>query len=222
MIIEIDLKPTLSPEEYQWMEQRFDSLCHQLELPVQEISIWRQELFTNYENADRYYHNLVHVYNFIKLFEEHKTAIEKPLLFEVAIWWHDAIYEAKRNDNETRSVQLALRCWKNYLSTTDLKYIAILISSTEKHLPLIEENDVHYFLDMDLSILATANHVYQQYVSYIEKEYTTYYPKVLYNIGRTKAMKSFHSRRQLYFTPFFNENYEFQAKNNIKLELGTI
>lgn len=222
MILEIDLKPTLSPEEYEWMEQRFDKLCNQLNLPIQEISIWRQELFNNYEQDNRYYHNLVHIYNFIQLFEEHKSSIERPLLFEVAIWWHDAIYEAKRNDNETRSAQLAVRCWKNHLSSTDLKYIAILISSTEKHLPLIEENDVHYFLDMDLSILATNNQVYQQYVHYIEKEYTTYYPKMLYNIGRKKAMKNFHSRPKLYFTAFFYENYEFQAKSNIKLELETI
>jgi predicted metal-dependent HD superfamily phosphohydrolase len=221
-IIKIELKPALSKEELQWMHNRFDGLCCKLGVSSEDLIRWRQKLFAQYKQPSRYYHNLVHIYNFIKIFDEHQMAIQQPLWFEVAIWWHDAIYDAQRKDNEQKSAQWAVDCWGAYLQDEALAYIKLLINSTEKHLPLEDEGDLYYFLDMDLSVLATESTTYLIYTDYIAKEYQLYYPKLLYKIGRKKAMKQFFNRSRLYYTSFFYENYEEQAKNNIKLELKTI
>ena len=211
-----------SKEELQWMQSRFDNLCRQLGVSSEDLIGWRQKLFDQYNQSNRYYHNLVHIYNFIKVFEQHPTVIRQPLWFEVAIWWHDAIYDAQRKDNEQKSAQWAVDCWGDYLEEEALAYIKLLIDSTEKHLPLEDNIDVYYFLDMDLSVLATESTTYITYTNYIAKEYQLYYPKLLYKMGRKKAMRQFFNRSRLYYTSFFYENYENQAKSNIKLELKTI
>ena len=66
----------------------------------------RDELVRAYEAADRHYHDLRHIEALLAL------ARDQPLLdsaaVEAAIWFHDAIYDTRRNDNEERSAKLAV------------------------------------------------------------------------------------------------------------------
>ena len=63
----------------------------------------------------RYYHNLQHI---------HDMLLNDNLIINgLTIWYHDAIYDPKRNDNEERSAELAESELKDYIDNDDLKTI---------------------------------------------------------------------------------------------------
>jgi predicted metal-dependent HD superfamily phosphohydrolase len=210
----------LNVEQEAVLKARFIALCQALELPNHQAEIYYQDLYDLYTNPNRHYHNLAHILNFLNLFDQYKTSIEQALLFELAIWYHDAIYNAKAKDNELQSAILAQKLFEEYLDEMSLSYVNALIMSTEGHFPRLENQDTYLFLDFDLSILAAAPSVYNLYSEAIWQEYKIAYIKVLYKIGRKKVLKNFLAREKIYFSPVFYEKYEAKARQNIALELN--
>lgn len=210
----------LTPEQEAVLSTRFIALCQALELPGNQAKKYYEQLYDLYTDSNRHYHNLAHILNFLNLLDEHKTKIEQPLLFELAIWYHDAIYKAKCKDNELQSALLAQKLFNKYLKESSLSYVNALIMSTEGHFPRSENQDTYLFLDFDLAILAARPSVYNLYSEAIWQEYKTAYIKLLYKMGRKKVLKNFLAREKIYFSPIFFEKYEAKARQNIQLELN--
>ena len=101
--------------------------------PVAKQKIIIKQLYDLYTDSNRHYHNLVHIFNLLNLLDEYKESIEQPLLFELAVWYHDAIYDAKAKDNELQSALLAQKLFDKYLNDASLSYVNALIMSTEGH-----------------------------------------------------------------------------------------
>lgn len=214
------LKKTLSVKEEQQMEFRFIQLCQKMKIPEDKIVSYYEKLYQLYNEPNRHYHNLVHIFNFLKLFDAFANQIHSKVLFEIAIWYHDVIYQVKKKDNELQSALLAEELFKEYLDTEEQEFINHLIMSTENHAPRIPHEDVYLFLDFDLAVLATEHEMYEWYSESIWKEYKVAYPWLLYKIGRKKVLKNFLARDKIYFSAFFLENYEKKARQNIQLELN--
>ena len=63
-----------------------------------------------YSEKHRAYHNLNHIKFLLGLFEDFGEFIDdKPCVF-FTIWFHDAIYDPRKNDNEKQSAELAVKC----------------------------------------------------------------------------------------------------------------
>lgn len=60
-----------------------------------------------YNKSDRHYHNFDHIRDMLKKFEKHKKSFEDPLAVELAIWFHDIIYNPLSKLNEDASADLA-------------------------------------------------------------------------------------------------------------------
>ncbi|BDS13236.1 HD domain-containing protein [Aureispira anguillae] len=219
-MVEIVLKDSPSKGERKYLQARFINLCQKLGLALPKAKIYYEELSQLYNDPNRYYHNLVHLFNFLKLLDQHVEEIDQVALFEMAIWYHDAIYDAKKKDNELQSALLVQQLFREYLKDDELAYINKLIMSTAGHYPKSEEQDVYFFLDFDLAILATDHKNYQFYSEAIWKEYKKFYPKLLYKMGRKKVLKGFLRREKIYFSQLFFEKYEKKARQNIQLELN--
>lgn len=210
----------LTSEQEAVLSVRFVKLCQALELPDRQAKKYYQDLYNLYTDPTRHYHNLVHIFNLLNLLDEYKTKIERPLLFELAVWYHDAIYNAKAKDNELQSAILAEKCFDPYLDTARLSYVNALIMSTEGHFPRQENQDTYLFLDFDLSILAAAPSIYNLYSEAIWQEYKIAYVKLLYKMGRKKVLKNFLARDKIYFSLDFFTKYEAKARQNIRQELN--
>ena len=66
-----------------------------------EISeIWLDKLMCNYMEKWRLYHNLLHIYDMLRLFEEFKAEIKERRRVFLAIWFHDAVYWPGDGENE--------------------------------------------------------------------------------------------------------------------------
>ncbi len=65
-------------------------------------SIYR-ELASLYSQPHRYYHNLHHIAECLAEFDSVRHLASQPVAVELAIWFHDAIYDTRAQDNEERS-----------------------------------------------------------------------------------------------------------------------
>jgi len=219
-MIDLLVQKELSSEQEALLSTRFMECCQQLELPCNQAKVYYEQLYDLYTDSKRHYHNLAHIFNLLNLLDKYKTSIEQSLLFELAVWYHDAIYNAKAKDNELQSALLVQKLFSKYLDVTSLAYVDALIMSTEGHFPRVENQDAYLFLDFDLSILAAEPSVYNLYSEAIWQEYKIAYIKLLYKMGRKKVLKNFLAREKIYFSPVFFTNYEVKARQNIGLELN--
>src|SRR5258708_252314 len=65
------------------------------------------ELFAAYDAPARSYHNMRHIQQCLEEFDAHLGMAQSPDAVEVAIWFHDVVYDPKRHDNEERAADLA-------------------------------------------------------------------------------------------------------------------
>ena len=182
---------------------------------------YHQELVRLYSSKARFYHNLNHIEVLLKLSEEYKHLLNSPQTIDFTIWYHDAIYDASKNNNEEKSAELAkLHLTQLGLSEHLIDNCYNLIIATKTHAlnDKLDSFDAQFFLDIDLSILAVERKQYIEYTKKIRKEYKMY-PDFLYKKGRKKVLKHFLEMEKIYKTELFFGLWEKQAKENLEEEL---
>ncbi|MDZ7880313.1 MAG: hypothetical protein U5L45_21735 [Saprospiraceae bacterium] len=179
------------------------------------------DLLNDYTSEKRHYHDLSHINNLLTLLEENKFRVldEDTLFF--AIWFHDAIYNTWKDNNEAKSADYA----DEVLRQTDMhpsrmKKIVKYINATKTH-TADGDHDLELFLDFDLSILGAESSIYDVYTRQIRVEFSMY-PNFIYNRGRRKAMRQLIERPYIYQTDEFRRRLEAQARENIQRELDTL
>ena len=66
-----------------------------------------EELIARYSESHRKYHTVRHLDECFAKLAEVRSCAEHPAEVEVALWFHDAIYEPRSNENEAKSAELA-------------------------------------------------------------------------------------------------------------------
>ncbi len=182
--------------------------------------LW-QEIAAGYTLPGRHYHNLDHLQNLIGELEPCKPLIDDYDVLLYAVFYHDLIYAAQRQDNEEQSAELA----GNRLNALGLDPERIErcrqhILATKTHRAGADP-DTLLLADADLSILGAEEDRYDSYCRQIRQEYIVY-PDVLYIPGRTKVLQHFLSMSHIYKTPHFHTLYEQQARLNLQRELASL
>ena len=177
-----------------------------------------------YSEASRFYHDQSHVSECLRQFQKLQAQAERPHEIEMAIWFHDAIYDTQASDNEEKSADLAVeRLSIIHVATASIERIADMIIATKTHQPT--SADCKLMVDVDLGILGAANEAFEQYDQDIRREYH-WVPEEVYVPGRAKVLKSFLERDIIYHTPQLRNTFEESARTNLarkiqELEAGT-
>jgi predicted metal-dependent HD superfamily phosphohydrolase len=147
---------------------------------------------------------------------------------ELAILFHDAIYEPKssKGENERNSVILMERVCGQLFSPLVLQEAKQLIMLTVDHhnIPTDNENfqfHARFFLDLDLGILAAPEEKYSKYVKSIRKEYK-HLTDEQWTIGRRAWIEKMLKRPNIYQTVMFKMQKEAQALTNLEREIGLL
>jgi predicted metal-dependent HD superfamily phosphohydrolase len=191
----------------------------------------RVGLRSRYAEPWRHYHDLSHLDALFDLFSGHCQRLDDPFAVYLAIWYHDAVYDPKRSDNEAASARLLTEdmaqlpvAIADAITDVSLTFAADMILATAGHqVPLQlsgpQAKDCALFLDMDLSVLGADPTVYQAYENGIASEYVPIWGPDAYKAGRKKVLEALLARPRLYFSQAFS-GLEKPARENLSQALA--
>lgn len=191
------------------------------------ITLWKQigakgdfsrkfyELTQEYNRSDRFYHDLAHIKNCLREFDLARNLAKEPEALELAIWYHDIIYDTHSKTNEEDSADLLyFLCSNAGLNKNFTNKSNRLILAT-KHDVISTDIDEKLIVDIDLSILGKSPAEFDVYEQNIRKEYS-WAKDSDFNQGRAGILKIFLKRPSIYLTDFFRNKYEKQAIINLE------
>lgn len=197
---------------------------HALTAPLLPDAVRReaewQRLAAAYEAPGRHYHNLAHLDNLLA--RVGRFALLDAVVVELAIWFHDAVYDPLRHDNEAQSADWALTFLaETSLEPTRRERVADLIRRTANHTQPQPPHDADLllFLDADLSILGAPEAAYWAYARQIRQEYQQV-PDDLYRPGRRQVLAKLLAAPVLFHTPALRDELDAPARRNLQLEIG--
>ncbi len=198
-----------------------------------ELLEWCEEgwdvLKFGYMQPHRHYHNFGHIRTLLNTFEKYKSEFEDPLAVELAIWFHDVVYDPQSKFNEDASAELA--------SSLILKLKNIELAKKVKELIMFTKwsdgsfytgtlhdlqqnfkyasNDFFLLRDMDWAGFGLPWDKFQKNgdtlrleVPYLsDREYAKRYLSFLNSL--------IEMRRPLYCSDIFNKKFESKAEENI-------
>lgn len=176
------------------------------------------DLRHRYSEPHRAYHTLHHIAECLQLLEQIQALALNPACIEIAIWFHDAIYDPRKSDNEERSADWARREIRRAGGGMDIQdYIGSLIMLT-RHDAEPQSQDEELFADLDLAILGSGAKRFDEYERQVRSEYS-HVPTQLYRPARRKLLTGFLDRPQIYCTEWFRTRRESQARTNLQRSL---
>ena len=180
------------------------------------------ELRARYAEPQRHYHTLSHIEHLLALLDEYRAMPRDRRLVALAIWFHDAIYEPKRTDNEARSAELARGVLSSLCEpAATIEAVERMVLATAGHRWTDGQADTAFFLDLDLSILGAEPPAYDRYVEQVRAEYC-FVPGWLFRFKRGHLLRQWLARPALYFTEALRARFEAAARANIARELQAL
>jgi predicted metal-dependent HD superfamily phosphohydrolase len=174
-----------------------------------------RELVARYAEPHRKYHTARHLDECFEKFEELRAEALHPEEVEVALWFHDAIYDTRRQDNEAKSAEWAREAAQSAnLPVAAGERIHKLILAT-RHDAVPHEHDEKVLVDVDLSIIGAAPERFDEYESQIREEYA-WVPAIVFRSKRRAILKGLLARASIFNTPKFIEAYESRARENLE------
>ncbi len=192
-------------------------------LPADQLA----EIEAAHAQPPRAYHNFGHVQ---ALLQHHRDVAagpgwRQPREVALAMLYHDAVYEAGRGDNEARSAMMARAAIARWLpdAGVDAERVAALIELTARHGRLRGDEldaDAALFLDADMAILGAPAAVFDAYDRGIAEEYRGKVPGLLFRLNRRRFLKGVLAQPRIFFSDFFHERYDAQARANLRRLTG--
>ena len=174
----------------------------------------RDDLLAAWSQPQRRYHTLRHLRDCLAQLEPVLALAEHAGEVEMALWFHDAVYDPKAADNEARSAAWA----ENALAAAGVEAgarqrIHALVMAT-RHEAQPAGRDQQLLVDVDLSILGTDADRFDEYEVEVREEYA-WVPAPLFRHKRRQILQEFLARPEIYSTPAFAARFEAPARANL-------
>ncbi|HET8746191.1 MAG TPA: N-methyl-D-aspartate receptor NMDAR2C subunit, partial [Ramlibacter sp.] len=169
----------------------------------------------------RHYHTLQHLRACLAHLDAAATLAQHPVEVELALWFHDAVYDPRCADNEERSAEWA---WRSILAAGCGEEVAQrvqrLVLATHGH-AASDDADTRLLLDIDLAILGAAPARFDDYEAQIRAEYA-HVPEPQFRLRRSEVLASFLARPRIYLTAAFHDALEHRARENLRRSLAAL
>ncbi|MEA5462309.1 HD domain-containing protein [Leptothoe sp. PORK10 BA2] len=223
---------------------RWGQLCQAFNIHDQTaIEQEFNRIATAYGQPQRAYHTAQHINECLAWLDWTKAEISAEfaghLVLEMALWYHDVVYQTQGSDpeersNERQSADQAVSFLQAHLPSHPGKHgqihrVEALIMATvhladqgAEHCPDSGvKQTVEYpldlapwMMDIDLAILGADPQRFNQYETQIRQEYA-WVPEAIYRTKRQQVLKQFLARPVIYHTPKFQQQFESQARRNL-------
>lgn len=178
------------------------------------------DLRARHAEPRRHYHTLDHVLDCLEKAAATRDIQSDPAAADLALWFHDAVYDPRRSDNEERSAALAEAALAGPLGEERAAGVAKLILAT-RHRGAPPPGDAAVVVDADLSILGADPERFDAFQEAIRREYS-WVPGFLYRRRRARILRSFLERDPIFATEPFRERYEARARENLERAMKTL
>ena len=180
------------------------------------------QLVAAYSERHRHYHTLQHLRECLAHCEAAASLALHPAEVELALWFHDAVYDPHRDDNEECSAEWA---WRSILAAGCAEAVAQRVQAsvlaTKSHAAGGRDADVQLVLDIDLAILGAAPARFADYGRQVRAEYA-HVPEADWRAGRTRILAGFLARPRIYATVAFHDALEHRARENIAQAMAAL
>lgn len=179
------------------------------------------ELIACYGAPTRHYHSLQHLEECIACHQELRASMQRPAELEMALWFHDAIYDARAKDNEVRSAEWARAALRAAGCAAVVgQRVHDLVMAT-RHETAAAVSDAGLLVDIDLAILGAARERYDEYEVQIRAEYA-WVPLPAYREARAALLRGFLARPAIYANSIMRERFEAAARGNLSRALSQL
>jgi predicted metal-dependent HD superfamily phosphohydrolase len=176
---------------------------------------WYDRLTKAYGEPQRHYHNHQHIAECLAEFDPVRGLTHDVAAVELALWFHDAVYDPRAGNNEEQSADLARQCLQECgVASSVANRVAELILTTKNH-QTGNEQDAKIMVDVDLSILGRDKARFFEYEEQIRREYE-WVPVSVYAPKRAEILQRFLARGNIFSTDWFHQKYEKQARMNLE------
>lgn len=196
--------------------ERFHELCRRAGVADELAGKVFGDLASLYAEDHRKYHNMSHIDRMLGWLDATGEGIDS---MELAIWFHDAVYDPLGKDNEARSARFFMEHFGSSVSAPLMHDVERLILATDASRPRSGREDENLIIDIDLSILGAPPAEYAAYRDAIRCEYSAV-PEEKFIAGRAAILRRFLSQ-SIYTTGFFAK-LEGQARMNIREEIESL
>jgi predicted metal-dependent HD superfamily phosphohydrolase len=178
-----------------------------------------EDLLVRWHEPHRRYHTVDHLVAVLHVIDDHAHRVVDPAAVRLAAWFHDAVYDPERVDNEEASALLAEATLPGLgVDPVQVCEVARLVRLTAGHDPMPGDRNGGLLTDADLAILAAPPDAYRSYTAAIRREYA-HVPDGAFVAGRAAVLENLLSLRRLYHTAELRERWEEAARHNLSWEL---
>ena len=175
----------------------------------------RRDLIARYSEPHRRYHTMQHLDECFGKLQALRGLAQKPAEIELALWFHDAIYDVKRQDNEEKSAKWAqstVIAAGLPAPVGDRVYSLVMATRHNAEPTGIDEQ---VLVDVDLSILGADPARFDEYERQVREEYS-WVPGLVFRRERRKVLEEIIKRKTIYLSKQFIAAYEARARANLQ------
>ena len=208
-----------------------DGLVERWPLPLARTRSLALGVLSRYAEATRHYHDLRHLREVLDAVElllddEGESDAGGPapddLALRLAAWFHDAIYDSRRADNEAASADLARRqLTAAGLDQPCVEEVVRLVVVTADHVVRPGDRAAAVLCDADLAILGGTPQRYAEYAAAVRREYAHVDPHD-FRRGRTAVLERLLRLDPLFRTATGRARWEAAARHNLSVELAAL
>jgi predicted metal-dependent HD superfamily phosphohydrolase len=174
-----------------------------------------------WSEPNRTYHDLRHLEDCLTQLDSVREGLRARDVIEAALWFHDAVYDARALDNEERSARWAVEALSSAgVPRAVAGEVARLVLLTRHRIPAADEAG-RVVCDIDLSVLGRSAEEFDIYERRIRAEYA-WVPEEAYRDGRRRVLTEFLRRDPLFQTAVFRSKYEASARANLARALAAL
>jgi predicted metal-dependent HD superfamily phosphohydrolase len=179
-----------------------------------------RELERRYSEPHRLYHTADHLDHCLGQLDAARELAQSPDGIEMALWFHDAIYDPSAKDNEQRSAELFVQRTGDGFETDFVETVFDHIMATEHVIPP-EPFDGQLITDIDLSAIGLPWEEFQRDSNAIRREFA-HLSDAQYHPPHAQFLRALLARPSVYYTDFFRERYEQPARANMERYLDEL
>lgn len=181
-----------------------------------------QDLLARYEEPHRRYHDLLHLSEVLQALRTLAPSTPLPVPVVCAAYWHDAVYDPTRPDNEQRSAELAAGVLTELaLPAADVEAVVRLVLLTATHDPAEDDEHGALLCDADLAVLASPPARYRTYAAGVRQEYA-HLDDDVFRRGRAAVLRQLADRPRLFTTEQGFRRWDAPARRNLRDELARL